>query len=72
MNYIVSSIIEVSVNKIALWISVGVDDWTAERVLIASNGSLFLACCWDTGNGMNVALGLHFPFLSFYRKESKE
>ena len=33
-----SSIVEVSVNEIALWISVCVNDWTTERAIIASNG----------------------------------
>ena len=36
------SIVEESMNKIALWISVAVDDWTAERVIIASNGMVTL------------------------------
>ena len=31
------SIVQVSVNKIALWISVRVDDWTAETAIIANN-----------------------------------
>ena len=39
MNVAVSSIVEVSMNKIALQIRVGVDDWTAERAIIASNES---------------------------------
>ena len=39
MNIAVSSIVEVSMNKIALQIRVGVDDWTAERAIIASNES---------------------------------
>ena len=33
----VSSIVEVSMDKIALWIRVDVDDWTAKRAIIASN-----------------------------------
>ena len=37
MSIVVSNIAEVSLNKIALWIHVGVDDWTAERANIASN-----------------------------------
>ena len=37
MSFDVSSIFGVSMNKIALWISVRVDDWTAERAIIASN-----------------------------------
>ena len=37
MGLIVSGIVEVSMNKIALWISVDADDWTAESVIIASN-----------------------------------
>ena len=32
-----SSFVQVSMNKIALWISIRVDDWTAERAIIASN-----------------------------------
>ena len=30
-------ILEMSMNKIALWISVGVHDWTAKRAIIAGN-----------------------------------
>ena len=37
MKIVVSSIDEVSMNKIALWICIGVDDLTAERAIIASN-----------------------------------
>ena len=37
MSLVVSSIVGVSMNIIVLWISVRVDDWTAERVIIASN-----------------------------------
>ena len=37
MSSIVLSIVQVSVNKIALWISVRVDDWTAETAIIANN-----------------------------------
>ena len=37
MNIIVPSIVEVSMNKIVLWICVDVDDWTAERAIIVSN-----------------------------------
>ena len=33
----VSSIVEVSMDKIILWISVDADDWTAESVIICSN-----------------------------------
>ena len=36
-SIVVSSIVGVSMNKKALWIRVGVDDWTAERAIIASN-----------------------------------
>ena len=35
-----SSIVEVSMIKIALRIYVGVDDWTAKRAIIASNAVL--------------------------------
>ena len=41
MSIVVSNIAEVSLNKIALWIHVGVDDWTAERANTASNGQGF-------------------------------
>ena len=34
MRFVVSSIVWVSVNNIALWMSIGVDDWTAERAII--------------------------------------
>ena len=37
MGLIVSGIVEVSLNKIALRISVDADDWTAESAIIASN-----------------------------------
>ena len=37
MSLIVSNIVEVSMNKITLQISVHVDDLTAERAIIASN-----------------------------------
>ena len=37
MSSVVSSIFEVSMKKIALWIGVRVDNWTAELVIIASN-----------------------------------
>ena len=37
MNIVESSIVGVSMNEIALWISVRVDDWTAEKAIIASN-----------------------------------
>ena len=37
MKFIVSNIVDVSMNKMALWISVGVDDWTAKLAIIASN-----------------------------------
>ena len=39
------SIVGVFLNKIALLIRVGVDDWTAEKAIIASNDMSFL-CCW--------------------------
>ena len=37
MNIVVSSIVEVSVNKVPLKIRVSADDWTSERAIIASN-----------------------------------
>ena len=36
MKLFVSAIVEVSVDKIALSICVGVDDWTAQSAIIAS------------------------------------
>ena len=36
MSFVISSIVE-GVNKIALWISVGVGDWTVELAIIACN-----------------------------------
>ena len=43
MGFVVSSIVETSMNmaSIALWIGVGVDDWTAELATIASNAIHF-------------------------------
>ena len=38
MRLIVSNIVEVSMNKIALWINDCVDDWSDERAIITSNG----------------------------------
>ena len=37
MSLLVPSIVEVSMNKIAMWINVCVDDWIAELVIIANN-----------------------------------
>ena len=37
MSFVVSSIVEVYMNKIALWIRIGVYDWTDERLNPASN-----------------------------------
>ena len=39
-SIVVSSIVEVTMNKTTLWNPVVVDDWTAERMIIDSNGSL--------------------------------
>ena len=33
----ISTVVEVSMNKIELWISVHVEEWTAEWVIIANN-----------------------------------
>ena len=38
MTSLVPSIVEVLMNKIALWISNRGNDWTAESAIIASNG----------------------------------
>ena len=37
MSFVVWSIVEVSLNKLALWSSVGVYDWTPEWAIIADN-----------------------------------
>ena len=37
MFFTVPSTIEVFMDKIALWISIRANDWTAERVIITSN-----------------------------------
>ena len=37
MTYLVPTIVEVLMNKIALWISTCGNDWTAESAMIASN-----------------------------------
>ena len=50
MGIVVSSIVVGSMNKIALWIRVGVDDWTDERAIIASNEQqmkIILPQFWD-------------------------
>ena len=39
MSIVMSSIVELSIIKIALWIHVDVDDWADERAIIASNES---------------------------------
>ena len=38
-TWLYQALSEVSMNKLALWINVCVDDWTAERATIASNAS---------------------------------
>ena len=38
MSFVLSSIVEVSMNKKASWIGVGEDDWIIERAIIASKG----------------------------------
>ena len=37
MTFVVPSIVELLMNRIALWISIHANDWTAERAIIASN-----------------------------------
>ena len=37
MSTEVANTVELSMNKIALWIDVGEDDWTTEKVIIANN-----------------------------------
>ena len=43
MNILVSSIARVSMKKIALWIYLDVDDWTAKKAIIVSND--FMRLC---------------------------
>ena len=62
MIFAVSSFVEVSINKIALWISVGVDDRTAIWTIIASNQFDYVLLTngtywrvylsWSIGNGL--------------------
>ena len=37
LYYAFVHVLEVSINKIALWKNLHVDDWTVERAIIASN-----------------------------------
>ena len=39
LSFVASSIVELSMKSMALKISVCIDDWTAERAIIASKGS---------------------------------
>ena len=48
MSIVVSSIATMSMNKIALWTNICVDDWTVERVIIASNVSSVCVDDWTT------------------------
>ena len=43
MTFVLSNIVEVLMNKIALWITVRVDECTAERVIIASNVDILIS-----------------------------
>ena len=47
MTFVVPSIVEELMNKIALSISVSADDWTAERAIIASNEQILRSCRLD-------------------------
>ena len=40
MTFVVPDIVEVLMKKLALWISIRANDWTAERAIIASNDNL--------------------------------
>ena len=42
MSFVVSSIIEMSMNKIALGTRINVDEWIDERAIIASNAEVLL------------------------------
>ena len=57
MSLIVLGIVKVSMDKTALWISVGVDDWTSESVIIASNEEVLIVdfCRFFPGNGLLIA-----------------
>ena len=46
MTFVVPSIVEVLMNKIALWISISVNDWTAESEIISNNEG----CCHNIIN----------------------
>ena len=46
MIFVILSIVEVLMNKVAPWISVRADDWTAELAIIASN-EMRLHYLWD-------------------------
>ena len=39
MTFVVPSIVEVSMNKLPLWINIRANDWTAERAIIANNAA---------------------------------
>ena len=41
-TWVYHALLEVSINKIVLWIYVCADDWTAERAIIASNEHEFI------------------------------
>ena len=38
MTFVVPNIVEVFMSKIALWISIRANDWTAERAIIPGSG----------------------------------
>ena len=58
MAFVVPSIVEVLVNKAALWISICVNDWTAKRTIIASSALRFFrntrTCQFYSGKKNNV------------------
>ena len=63
MIFVILSIVEVLMNKVALWISVRADDWTTELAIIASN-EMRLHYLWDfyycSGNDITQRKSFYF------------
>ena len=43
-------------NKIALWLCVGLDDWIAKKAIIASNVHVFSHCRYDDISFLNILI----------------
>ena len=54
MTIAVLSIVEVSMNKIALWIRVPVNDWKTERVIIANSVSVASWLLLNVGSALSL------------------